>query len=408
MTLADIDKALAQWEERLTSAAHNLFDLQNDITYQCITGTGGAPKTPLSGVTASKVYPALENISTLFQCFDLLRCTIDRAVQIRRDLPSMFGGDQKEREIGQVLMSRSVRIPTNQIPIAKRTLLSGADDQGCISPDELLSTMVRAFEVARDSVAAVDAAWRALGGTVGDATRQIAALRAETELFDEAEIRELEGIDHALGLRRAQVQSDPLGTSLDLETAVLPALQRLKNTADDRAESRRQTADGLVAGRASVQNMRRLHREASDAWEEAQQKVSGTELPPPGTPARIESLDEWLHRLQEKFDGGMLRPVAIGLQNWNSAARECVSDLQRIHTGNSGPLELRKELRGRLNALKAKAQAYGVEEDASLRELAGEAEALLYNRPTPIDRAEQMVTRYQSLLNERTVAGPRG
>ena len=30
MTLADIDNALAQWESRLTSAAHNLFDLQND------------------------------------------------------------------------------------------------------------------------------------------------------------------------------------------------------------------------------------------------------------------------------------------------------------------------------------------------------------------------------------------
>ena len=50
MTLADIDKALAQWESRLSSAAHNLFDLQADPTYQCLSGTGGAPQTPIAGV----------------------------------------------------------------------------------------------------------------------------------------------------------------------------------------------------------------------------------------------------------------------------------------------------------------------------------------------------------------------
>ena len=246
MTLADIDKALAQWESRLSSAAHNLFDLQSDPTYQCLTGTSGAPKTQLSGVTAARISPALENIGTLFQCFDLLRSTIDRAVQLRRDLPALFGGDQKERELARLLTGKSVRIPTGQIPIAKRTLLSGADDQGCISPDELLKSMVRAFETARDGVMAVDAAWRDLGGKVGDASRQIAALRCGAEKLDEAENRELEGVEHALGLRRAQVQCDPLGTSLDLESVILPALARVKNSVEQRAELRRQTERGTV------------------------------------------------------------------------------------------------------------------------------------------------------------------
>ena len=95
MTLAEIDKVLAQWENRLTSAATNLFDLQNDPTYQCLTGTAGAPRTPLTGLTATRLAPALENIGTLFQCFDLLRCTIDSAVQLRGELPSIFNGEQK-------------------------------------------------------------------------------------------------------------------------------------------------------------------------------------------------------------------------------------------------------------------------------------------------------------------------
>jgi hypothetical protein len=409
MTLPDIDKALAQWESRLTSAAHNLFDLQSDPTYQCLTGTGGMPKTQLTGVTATRVSPALENIGTLFQCFDLLRCTIDRAVQLRKDLPSLFGTDQKEREIQQILYGKSVRIPTDQIPMAQRTLLSGADDQGCISPDELLKSMIKAFEAARNGVLAIDTAWRDLGTTLGDATRQIAALRSDAKALDESDIRELDAVDHALSLRRAQVQSDPLGTSLDLGSTILPALDRVKKAVEERAQLRRQTEDGLAGAHAKLQGLRNLQRDASDAWTEAQQKITGAgPLPPPVPDTRIEGLREWLDRLQEKFEGGMLRPVSIGLNNWNSAAGECVSDVQKIHTANSAPLELRQELRGRLNALKAKAQAYRVEEDETLRALAAEAEGLLYTRPTPMDHAGETVTRYQSRLNECTGARPGG
>jgi len=404
MTLQDIDKALAQWESRLSSAANNLFDLQNDPTYQCLTGTSGLPKTQLSGITANRISPALESVSTLFQCFDLLRCTIDRAVQLRRDLPTLFGADEKVREIEQLLFGKTLRIPTEQISMAHRSLLSGAG-QGCISPDELLNTMVKAFEAARDGVMAVDAAWRDLSGALGNATRELAALHSGLEPLEETEKRELEGVEHALGLRRAQVQSDPLGTSLDLESTVLPVLKHVKSAVEGRVELRRLTEDGLTAAQAKLQGLRNLHRDSVDAWTEAQERITGAgELPPPIPEGRIDSLRDWLDKLREKYDGGMLRPVSIGLHNWNSAAGDCVSDVQKIHAANSAPLEERRELRGRLNALKAKAQAYHVEEDPGLRALASEAEGLLYSRPTPIDRASDVVAGYQSLLNERTLA----
>jgi hypothetical protein len=409
MTLADIDKALAQWESRLSSAAHNLFDLQADPTYQCLTGTGGAPLTKLSGVTQAKVAPALENIGTLFQCFDLLRCTVDRAVQVRRDMPSLFGADQKAREIEQLLTGRSIRIPADQIPMAKRSLLTGADDQGCISPGELLTSMEKAFVTARDGVMAVDHAWRELGVTLGDASRKIAALRSGPEKLEEAEIRELEGIEQSLSLRRAQVQCDPLGTSLDIDTVIRPAVDRLTAALEQRVTLRGQTEMALIAAQGNLRELRRLYSDASAAWVEACEKISGSgELPAPPPETQINSLGEWLARLQEKYDDGMVRPVSIGLQNWNSAARTCVCDVKKVCEANRAPLELRKELRGRINALKAKAQAYRVEEDADLRALASEAEALLYTRPTPMDRACAAVTQYQARLQESTAGKPGG
>ena len=334
---------------------------------------------------------------------------VHRAVKLRRDLPTLFGADQKAREIEQLLLSKSIRVPADQIPIAKRSLLTGADEQGCISPTELLNSMVRAFETARDGVMAVDQAWRDLGVILGDASRKIAALRSGPERLEEAEIRELEGVEHALALRRAQVQADPLGTSLDVEAVIRPALDRLTAAVEERAQLRGQTEAALTAAHANLLALRQLHSDASAAWKEAGEKIVGpVELPSPPPVTLIESLDEWLARLQEKYDDGMVRPVSIGLQNWNSAARNCVSEVQKIREVNRAPLELRKELRGRMNALKAKAQAYRVEEDANLRALSSEAERLLYTSPTPIYRACDVVTRYQSLLQERTAGKPGG
>jgi hypothetical protein len=409
MTLADIDKTLAQWESRLSTVAHNLFDLQNDPTYQCLTGTSGAPKTELTGVTANRITPALENVSTLFQCFDLLRCTIDRAIQIRAELPAMFGADQKERAIQQLLLGKSVRVPTEQIPIAKRSLLTGADEQGCITPDELLASMVKAFESARDGVAAIDTAWQQLGETLSEAARQVAILRAGPAPLDEGEARELDNVEHSLRLRQAQVQSDPLGTTLDLESTILPALQRVMTSVKERATIRDHIERALVSARAKLRELRELQRGAHESWSEAREKVTGAvALSEPVPEKMIDGLEEWLGTLGNKYSGGMLRPVAIGLQNWNSSAANCVSAVQKIYAANRASIDHRQELRGRLNALKAKAQAYRVEEDAGLRSVASEAESLLYTRPTPIDRADELVSRYQSLLNQRTTGGTRG
>ncbi len=293
--------------------------------------------------------------------------------------------------------------------MAQRSLLSGADDQGCIAPDQLLKSMVKAFEAARDGVTAVDAAWRKLGESLGLAAKELTWLRANPANLEDPEARELEGAEHALALRRAQVQSDPLGTSLDIETVIRPVIDRVKAAVEERGRLRTQTENGFSAARARLKVLGDLHREASAAWEEAREKVTiAGELLPPISEERLQSLREWLDRLQRKYDGGMLRPVTVGLRNWNSAADTCVSDIQKVNSVNSAPLELRKELRGRMNALKAKAQAYRVEEDANLTELAREAEALLYTRPTPMDRAVEVVTRYQTLLNERTARPRRG
>jgi hypothetical protein len=88
------------------------------------------------------------------------------------------------------------------------------------------------------------------------------------------------------------------------------------------------------------------------------------------------------------------------MRNWNLAAQDCVSKERAAYAANRAPIETRDELRGRLDALQAKARCYGVAEVDRLHELAQQAEQLLYARPTLLDRAQAAVTAY-----ERAVSG---
>ena len=59
----------------------------------------------------------------------------------------------------------------------------------------------------------------------------------------------------------------------------------------------------------------------------------------------------------------------------------------------------RQELRGRLEALQAKAAAKGKIEDETLTDIAQQAKKLLYSRPTPLAQAANLVEQYEKRLN---------
>jgi hypothetical protein len=63
-------------------------------------------------------------------------------------------------------------------------------------------------------------------------------------------------------------------------------------------------------------------------------------------------------------------------------------------------VEARRELRGRLEALKAKARALGVAEDAAIAAIAAEAESVIQNKPTDLERAAAGVAAYASAVSQ--------
>jgi hypothetical protein len=65
------------------------------------------------------------------------------------------------------------------------------------------------------------------------------------------------------------------------------------------------------------------------------------------------------------------------------------------------PIDTRQELRGRLDALTAKALAKGKAEEPVLTDLATQAREVLYSSPTDLDLAIDLVRQYERGLNQR-------
>ncbi len=75
-------------------------------------------------------------------------------------------------------------------------------------------------------------------------------------------------------------------------------------------------------------------------------------------------------------------------------------------TAVTAPLAVRAELRGRLDAYKAKVARHGFAEDALLVERYEKARRMLWSAPCDLRAAEQAVLRYQQAAAE-LLGGPR-
>jgi hypothetical protein len=178
----------------------------------------------------------------------------------------------------------------------------------------------------------------------------------------------------------------------------------VKTTLEQLVQQQTQIRENLEIGHQLLNQLVELHRQAELAFAESREKVvDHSTLQMPLASEQIDALSQWLTRLETKFSEGFLYPVHVGLDNWIAKARESIAIEERAWSANKAPLETRQELRGRLNAFKAKALALGLAEDATLSELANKANQLLYTRPTPLEQAAELVSQYEKRLNSQSL-----
>ncbi|MBD6619337.1 hypothetical protein FNW02_26790 [Komarekiella sp. 'clone 1'] len=408
----EIDQLLADWKNKVKIASQNLLELQELPTYQRLCGSPGFPGVHLTGITAARVTPALELVNKLFQYFDLLVQTVDQATKLRQQLPHflpkeqkigfLMVGEQKIDEIKKLLTGASIELPAVQTPLAQRGLLTGAQKVNAITPALLVEVMTDAFSVARDTLLAVEAAWTNLDLILTNAETQIRSLQQLAESLDRGSLNELVQVRETIASLRDRIEQDPLGVSENVEQQIQPLLTQVKVALEQKAKQQAQIRDKFAIAHDLLQQLEELNSKSIAAFAESQEKVvDHSMLATPLTQVQIDALSQWLTRLETKLAEGLVNPVMVGLENLTIKTREYIALEKQTHIANSAPLETRRELRGRLDALKAKALARGLIEDVILAELAEKAKQLLHTRPTPLDKAAELVSKYEKRLNSK-------
>ena len=397
-----IDQLLADWKTRLDLASQNMLALQGLTTYQRLAGEAGFPKAQLTETTAIQVAAALDAMNQVFQYFDLLLATISRAAALHRQVPRFLGSDQKLQAVEELLIGQSIQLSVIQVPLAQRSLLSAAETTCTVTPDNLLAMMTLTFETARDTILAIDVAWSHLELTLSQVEAEIQALRQQANTLGGNNLTDLRATQQAIAPLRDRVMTDPLGVKDEFEQQIQPLIERVKDSLNQVLQQHNQIQNGLAIAHTLLQNLTELNQQTHTAYAESLEKVTDhSGLQPSLSADHLDALCQWLSRLETRFAEGLVSPIQVGLENWTAKVKAAIAIEQCAVTANRRPLETRRELRGRLEALKAKALARGRAEDPILADLSAQAKQILYTRPTDLTKAIELVTQYERHMNNR-------
>lgn len=270
-------------------------------------------------------------------------------------------------------------------------------------------------------LSALDSSMSALAGTFGPAAEAMVRLRGQAGALGGVDapglagapgLSGLDGLDGRLAELQREAFADPLSfapggpghralqaklavvtAGADAIRAGLAALEGLRDGYPERADRLRAAAAGVEAAEEA----------AARACAAAAEKIANPGLPAvpdadPGLRAHLAQLDQ-LYR--ERRWGRLATELAAA----ERAADAGLHRAEQLKVAADGLLDRRAELRGRLDAYRAKAARLGFAEHAGLAEKHRAAEDLLYVSPCDLPAATRALVAYQRYLNNLTERG---
>ncbi|WP_327328317.1 hypothetical protein OG735_14925 [Streptomyces sp. NBC_01210] len=416
----EVDRALARLGAEHEAIETSLLALQDHAGRRLLEGAG------LTGVTKDRWASTEQAITLLWGYFDAYTAALNdtRELRARRRWPSR----EDLVELTDRLRGRSVTIASSAAhPAPSITGPAKLSEQFTL--EELVARMNDLYASSLDMVVTADSVWSALPARIDLLSAELQRTRS---LAHSVGVRpgehpagdELESITHELSTLRAQVISDPLafwrsapGSSApgggrpdtDRYDRAARALEDIRREIEAVLQVRQDSEARLLRLRDVLSRADRTLTEARSARGEVLAKIAASEVPavsgPPtvlqerlATAAEYRRYSQW-HRLSPLLE---------------SLEREAEDELLRAReslTAVTAPLAVRAELRGRLDAYKAKVARHGMAEDPLLIERYDAARRMLWSAPCDLRVAEQAVLRYQQAAADVLVpkqSGPSG
>ncbi|MFD3655785.1 hypothetical protein [Streptomyces sp. NPDC058620] len=405
----EADRALARLGAEHEAIETSLLALQDHAGRRLLEGA------ELTGVTKDRWAATEQSITLLWGYFDAYAgaLTEARAVRARRRYPNR----DDLLALTELLRGQGVTVANTGAAHAP-SVTGPAVLSERFSLEELVARMNELYARALDMVVASDSVWSALPARID---LLAAELRRTASLAHSVGVRpgehpagdDLESITRELTTLRVQVISDPLAFWLPGPGSAAPGGGRPDTTRYDRAaralEDVRREIEAVLAVRQDAEQrlvqlrdvLSRADRtltEARSARGEVLAKIAASEVPavsgpPTALQERLAAASDYRRRAQWH----RLSPLLEALE------REAEAELLRAReslTSVTAPLAVRAELRGRLDAYKAKVARHGLAEDPLLIERYDAARRMLWSAPCDLRVAEQAVLRFQQAASE--------
>jgi hypothetical protein len=400
----EVDRALARIGAEHEAIESSLLALQDHAGRRLLEGA------ELTGATRERWARAETAITRLWSYFDACTDALHAAQELRsrRRFPSRDD-----------LLRLSMLLDGENLTITGEGLLAER-----LSWPELVRRMNSGYAEVLDVVIAADSVW--------------SALPARIDLLA-AELHRLWDLAHSVGVRpgahpagddlhqvteeltglRAEVIADPLAFWIPDGGSSAPGGGRPDTTRYDRAARalddirrevdavigvRKDAEERLIRLRDILSRADRTLSEARTARGEVLAKIAASEVPAVSGPAS--ALQEQLVAAADFRRRAQWHRLSPLLESLEERAEEELKRARDSLSAVAAPLAVRAELRGRLDAYKAKAARLGKAEEPMLVERYDAARRLLWSAPCDLRTAERAVLRYQQAAAEILTPDP--
>ncbi|MEV7790731.1 hypothetical protein AB0O68_01945 [Streptomyces sp. NPDC087512] len=414
----EVDRALARLGAEHEAIETSLLALQDHAGRRLLEGA------ELTGVTRERWAAAEASITLLWAYFDAYSGTLRTAREIRAR--RRWSSREDLAELTELLRGEAVTVAGSAATANAPTAHGGP---GRLSERYSLAALVdrmnELYASSLDLVVAADAVWSALPARIDLLAAELGRTR---RLAHSVGVRpgehpagdDLERITRTLTKLRERVVSDPLAFWLPTEGSSAPGGGRPDTAVYDREaralEDVRREIDAVLAVRQDAEQrivrlrdvLSRADRtlaEARTARGEVLAKIAATEVPVVSGPPT--ALQEQLAAAAEYRRHAQWHRLSPLLESLEEKAEEELLRARESLSAVTAPLAVRAELRGRLDAYKAKVARLGFAEDPELVEKYEKARRMLWSAPCDLRVAEQAVLRYQRAAAELLGSAPR-
>ncbi len=394
-----IDAAIDRRAQERSGVSAGLLELDDHPGRRLLDGA------QLTGATAQAWAQASAELAGLWTVFEAYQQVLDRVVLMRGG-PKTRLGDRELAAMADLLTGRSVALPRQAVPFERRGLLDPASTQDLLTLDEAVESMTRTYDLVKKVAVDAENAWNRLLEPLDELQAKARAARAAADrvgVSADPVFHRLAGIEAQTSDLRRRALSDPLGTAAGGGAATPARVARLLadlagvQTELEQALAAREEFDQRLAGVQDVIVLiARAEAEAERIRGEVREKIARAKLPPASEAA--EHLRTKVADLQRERSGQSWTLLGRNLSALEKNSRVILENAQKRVGQIRAPLDRRDELRGLLEAYRARAARHGISESPALAAAHALARDLLWSAPCDLAGAEAAVRHYQAAV----------